>query len=145
MTQIDFYVLKKNGAAAQLNFTCRLVEKAYKNGHKILIHTTDEKQAGTIDDLLWTWRETSFIPHEIATLSSTDDCPVTINYQPEPPSDQGDVLVNLTNEVPSFFSRFNRVTEIVDSSEQCRQSARNRYRFYQKQGYCPQSHDIKAA
>ena len=142
MTRIDFYVLKDARPNARLGFVCRLVEKIYKQGLEILIHADDERQSALLDDLLWTWRQGSFIPHERLQASKPPATPVMISHDPalEAPSHQ--VLINLASEVPMFFSQFERVAEVVDPDEQTRQSARQRYRFYQDRGYPLDSHDI---
>ena len=142
MTRVDFYVLNNNKANARLEFVCRLAEKVYQQGHRILLHTDDAKQSGIINDLLWTWRQGSFIPHEVQTNETTPDSPIVINHQPELKTDLQDVLINMASVVPLFFSQFDRVTEVVDQNEQTRQSARQRYRFYQDRGYPLESHDI---
>ena len=142
MTRINFYVLKNQRANARLDFICRLTEKVYKQGHRILLHTDDDRQASIINDLLWTWQQGSFIPHEIQTDEKTPDCPIVISHQNDLKTDLQDVLINVASEVPLFFSQFERVTEIVDQDEQTRQSARQRYRFYQDRGYSLESHDI---
>ena len=142
MTRIDFYVLNDARANARLEFVCRLTEKIYSRGHRILLHTSDVKQAGIIDDLLWTWRQNSFIPHEIQDSDSTPDCPIVISHQQDLSTELHDVMINMASDVPLFFSQFERVTEIVDQNEQTRQSARQRYRFYQDRGYPLTSHEI---
>ena len=142
MTRINFYVLKNQRANARLDFICRLTEKVYKQGHRILLHTDDGRQAGIINDLLWTWQQGSFIPHEIQSDATTPDSPIVINHQADLETDMQGVLINMASEVPLFFSQFERVTEIVDQDEQTRQSARQRYRFYQDRGYPLESHDI---
>lgn len=143
MTRIDFYVLNDHKANSRLDFVCRLAEKVYREGHRILLHTEDVTQAGIINDLLWTWRQGSFIPHEIQTTESTPDCPIVINHKQDLKTDIQDVLINMASEVPLFFSQFDRVTEIIDQNEQTRQSGRQRYRFYQDRGYPLKSHDIQ--
>lgn len=95
-----------------------------------------------IDDLLWTWKQGSFIPHEIHTDQSPPDCPIVISHNTDLKTDMQDVLINMANEIPLFFSQFDRVTEIVDQDEENRQSARKRYRFYQDRGYPLESHEI---
>ena len=143
MTQIDFYILKSPQGNNRLAFACRLVEKVYKQGYGILIHTEDSRQSEEMDDLLWTWRQGSFIPHEVLDRSDQITAPIVINHQPDVDIPINQVLINLASEVPKFFSHFERVTEIVDHDEKTRQSARQRYRFYQDRGYPLASHDIQ--
>lgn len=141
MTQVDFYVLEKNTPQAHTDFICRLTMKIYKQGHQILLHTEDAIQSGIIDDLLWTWRQNSFIPHELMT-DQPSDCPVLINHNSETATPINDVLINTASKAPLFFSQFKRVAEIVNGDETARQAARQRYRFYQERGYPLKSHDI---
>lgn len=66
---------------------------------------------------------------------------VAIGYQHEPTGSR-DVLINFSEEVPHFFSRFRRTLEIVGASESQRQSSRTRYRFYQSRGYPLRHHNL---
>lgn len=130
MTRIDFYQI--DGDEAPLMFTCRLIEKIYRRGHRIYVHTDDVEQARELDDLLWTYRADRFIPH--ALKGEDEDVPIHIGHDPDP-ADHRDVLVNLSDEVPDFFSRFDRVAEVVPLDENSRQSARANYQFYKDRGY----------
>ncbi len=142
MTRVDFYVLSNNKANGRKLFACRLLEKIYKQGHNILLHVADEKQASSMDDLLWTWKQGSFIPHERHTADKPPQSPILINHQAETKTEMQDVLINLASEIPLFFSQFERVAEIIDPSDQGRQSGRQRYRFYQERGYPLETHEI---
>ena len=54
------------------------------------------------------------------------------------------LLINLSHQVPEFFSRFERVTEIVVQSPAVTESTRNNYRFYRDRGYPLESHDLRS-
>jgi DNA polymerase-3 subunit chi len=54
------------------------------------------------------------------------------------------ILLNLDHDLPGFFSRFERVLEIVGADPGDRQAARERYRFYQQRGYELHKHDLGA-
>jgi DNA polymerase-3 subunit chi len=137
MTSIDFYLLSDSGADAVDRIACRLTEKAYRLGHRIFLFTGDREKAEQLDQLLWTFSQGSFVPHEIAG----SDAPVCIGYQ-EPPEDFADVLVNLAGEIPGFFSRFDRVAEVVGATEEAKQGGRERYRFYRNRGYTLDTHEL---
>ncbi len=109
-------------------------------GHYIYVHTADARQSQLIDDLLWTFKDGSFIPHR-QLRSEDDQAQVMIGHDAEPPL-EFDVLVNLAPQVPLFFSRFQRVAEIVGDDEQQKQQARERFRFYRDRGYPLNTHDI---
>ena len=55
------------------------------------------------------------------------------------------VLINLRAEWPPFFSRFQRLVEIVSLDEEDCGSARGRFRFYRDRGYAIQTHDLSAS
>jgi DNA polymerase-3 subunit chi len=56
--------------------------------------------------------------------------------------EEHEVMINLAHPVPSFFSRFERVLEVVPAQEEPRTLARERFRFYKERGYPLESHDI---
>ena len=140
MTQVDFYILQDATPGARSLLTCRLAEKAWKQGHRVFINTASTQQLGELDDLLWTFRAGSFIPHAVYTQSGESQ-PVELGHDVEP-SGHSDVLVNLCGEVPPYFSRFERVAELVGADEQERAAARERYRYYQDRGYNLKSHKL---
>jgi len=141
MTRVDFYLLKDTGESARVLFTCRLTEKAVQQGHQVCINTESAMQLQQLDDLLWTFRAGSFLPHAVDDGKGHDAAPVLLAHGREP-TDSHDVLVNLSTDVPPFFSRFNRVAELVGSDEKQRAEARNRYRFYKDRGYTLTTHEI---
>ena len=140
MTQVDFYILGDEAPQARPLLTCRLTEKAWKQGHRIYINTDSSQQLRDLDDLLWTFRAGSFIPHAVYT-GVDDGQPVELGHATEP-AGHNDVLVNLSNEVPAFFSRFDRVVELVGANEDERVAARERYRYYQDRGYTLHTHKL---
>jgi DNA polymerase III subunit chi len=141
MTRVDFYILQDSRPEAYPQLACRLTEKAYKKGHRVYIHTTSPAQVQQLDDLLWTFRAGSFLPHTVAQDKPVDNQPILLGLDAAPQG-MDDVLVNLASEVPAFFSRFNRVAELVGGNEEERSSARERYRFYQERGYTLKTHKL---
>jgi DNA polymerase-3 subunit chi len=141
MTQVDFYILKDSQPQARPMFTCRLTEKAYKQGCHVYIHTDSPDQLKQLDDLLWTFRAGSFLPHAIYAEGKATGQPILLGQNIEPEGNN-DVLVNLSGEVPSFFSRFSRVVEPVAADDNARAAARERYRYYQDRGYTLNTHKL---
>lgn len=64
--RVDFYVLAGPKPAARLRFACRLAEKAYRLDHRVHLQTGSAAEAEQLDELLWTFRQGSFVPHELA-------------------------------------------------------------------------------
>ena len=142
MTQIDFYVLSEGTRGNRYTLACRLSEKIYHQGRRILIHTGSDEETRHLDRLLWTFRQGSFIPHGIANSCDAAATPVLITHQAEA-GDEKDVLINLNREVPNFFSRFERVAEIIDQEPPVVTAGRERFRFYRDRGYTLNKHDIR--
>ena len=94
-----------------------------------------------MDRLLWTFRQGSFVPHGTLGNCDTTVTPVIIGHRDES-GDEHDVLINLGLEVPGFFSRFERVAEIIDKEPQVVTAGRERFRFYRDRGYPLSKHDI---
>ncbi len=141
MTRISFYLLQDTQPQARLLTACRLAEKVYQTGNQLYVHALDEPQTQQIDQLLWTFRQGSFIPHERAEQDD-EVSPILIGHTAQPPRRINDVLLNLAAEVPVFFSRFARVLEVVDAQGEAREQARVRFRFYRDRGYELETHEL---
>lgn len=143
MTRIDFYLLKDDGPRAKAHFACRLVNKAFLRGHEVYFLAPDAREAGSLDQLLWTFHPGSFVPHGLADQAAGDPpAPVLIGHG-EPPEHCHDLLVSLGGgEVPPFFSRFQRLAEVVGPDPEDRRQARERYRFYRDRGYDLKIHEL---
>ncbi len=141
MTQIDFYILSEQSPHNRDMLSCRLAEKVYKLGNRLYIHTDSHSEACRVDDLLWTYRDGSFLPHEIYREGQASESPVVIGHHEEPDA-EADVLINLAPAVPLFFSRFERVAEIIAPQAGEKRGGRERYRFYRERGYALKTHNL---
>lgn len=142
MSRVDFYVLPGSGETARQRFACRLAEKAYRLDNRVHVQVHDAQSAHQLDDQLWTFRDGSFVPHEIVhSDASPAESPVTIGHGPLPGS-QCDLLINLTEEVPADLTPFPRVAEIVTSDDESRQRSRQRYSRYRELGHELESHKL---
>ncbi len=141
MTRIGFYVLSEAQPLARLHFACRLVAISYGEGLRTFINAPDPATCTRMDELLWTYRDQSFVPHEICSNGTGGDSPVVIGHDTEPSGDFR-FLLNLADEVPHFFSRFERAAEVVDASPKTRELGRHRFRFYRDRGYPIETHNI---
>jgi len=143
MTRVDFYILEGSGARVRPLFACRLVEKAFAQGHHVYINTESADQLHQLDDLLWSFSQGSFLPHAIYDQAESKQAPILLGHATEP-QECNDVLVNLSREVPAFFSRFDRLAELVDGDAAQRAAARERFRFYKDRGYTLKTHTLRA-
>ena len=142
MAKVDFYILSAAGELARQKFACRLAEQAYKLDNKVHIHVSAPESASRIDDLLWTFRDGSFVPHElIGSSTTTPKSPVTIGCDYFPPGDF-DLLINLGDVIPGEASAFPRVAEVVTSDEECKSLSRQRFVDYRDQGHTLDTHNL---
>ena len=145
-TRVSFYVLSDAETGTRLGYACRLAEKAYKLQNRIHAHAADNSMARSLDELLWTFRQGSFVPHELlAPGNKAPMAPITIGSADaaapvEPPA--ADLLINLATEVPAFYQQFPRIAEIIDGSPDGREAGRARLRFYRAQGLEPETHEV---
>ena len=141
MPRIDFYVLpdrKDNGRAL---LACRLTDKAYNLGHTVYLLTASEAQAAALDDLLWTFRQDSFVPHERYPLAGEEISPVLVGAV-LPTDANARVLINFTDALPEGFERFERVVELVDQNPDVLARSRERFRQYRERGCAPETHKL---
>jgi len=138
--RVDFYVLSSSGASGRLHFACRLAEKAYGELDTIYAHTESTAMADRLDEMLWTFRQGSFVPHEIVS-EAEPRAPVCIGT-PDRARNSGQLLINLTGEVPAFAEQFTRIAEIVDADKNNRAASRQRFKRYREMGIEPVTHNI---
>jgi DNA polymerase-3 subunit chi len=139
VTRVDFYLLAAREERARRVFACRLARKAFLLGHRVHIHTPDDEATRELDALLWTFEGSSFLPH--GTDVNDPDTPITV-HACATPEDHCGVLINLAASIPEYFGRFERIADVVGSSEAERATGRERYRFFKERGYPLQHHEI---
>ncbi len=135
MTRIDFYLLPEGSGGAVLT-VCRLCDKASAAGHRVYVRAPEAGLAGEVDGALWSFRQGGFIAHETYRGEAIEDPqpPVLIGAA-EPPETHRAVMLNLGDDVPGWFSSFERVLEVVPEDAQARARSRERYKFYKDRGY----------
>jgi len=140
MTQIDFYTHVED----RLKTACRLTGKAFGMGLRVMVYCPDTETLERVDRMLWTTPPIGFVPHCTPADPLAATTPVIIAADAAaPPHDE--VLLNLRAEWPPFFSRFQRLVEIVSREENDRERGRKRYRFYRDRGYEIRIHDLSKA
>lgn len=140
MLQVNFYILPDADESARLLFVCRLIDKIYHQGHGIYVQAQAQTQAQALDDLLWRFKPESFLPHALATEQSSS--PIEIGYTTILPAAK-EVLINLTLDIPSFHTQFQRLVEVLNQEPTILQTGRKHYKDYQQQGYQLALHDLR--
>jgi len=130
MTQVDFYT----GVNDKLHTVCNLSQKAVQNGLRVLVHTPHQSILEALDELLWTYPATSFLPHCRNNAENSSRMPIILSHQDEI-FPHHEVLISLHSTCLPFFSRFKRVIEIVSQDTEDARLGRVRFCFYRDHGY----------
>ena len=139
--KIDFYILNDEQMQADWLFACKLIEKAYEMGHQVYVLCDDVTQAHAFDELLWTFKPESFIPHHIQGEGPKPPPPIQIGFSNDSPSSR-DILINLSRFIPNYFKSFNRICEIVGTQEDMKMIKREHYKFYQGHQFKIDTHKL---
>jgi DNA polymerase-3 subunit chi len=140
--RIDFYVSQDSGADVRLRLACRLAEKACLAQQKVVVLFEDSETLKRFDELLWTFADGSFVPHDrVDSGGEPCEAPVALTTGPLPAAHH-DVLMNLSGGVPAFFDQFTRVAEFLDARPEVRAAGRERFKTYRGKSIEPQTHNI---
>lgn len=137
MTKVDFYT----GSSDKLRTACQLTQKAMQNGVRVVLGMPDQSTCESMDKLLWQYSVTSFIPHGRCTDETAEQMPVLL-AQDEEKFPHHELLISLYHDTPNYFSRFERVIEIISLDEEDSARGRARYKFYRDRGYALRHIDL---
>jgi len=142
--RVDFYILEEASPTARLRLGCKLAEKAYLSGQRALVRLGDPDELRSFDELLWTFMDGSFVPHDVLGSSTrAEDVPVLLSVGGVP-AGMFDIIINLAAEIPDCLAQTRRVAEIVDGDAARRRAGRTRFKAYRDRGAQPASHNIRA-
>ena len=130
MTRIDFYFNVANKPALMHD----LVQAALAKRRQVTITVADETAANDASAALWQQKSESFLPNVHANHALAAQTPIVVHWQNQPVV-QDELLINLSDSQPSFFSQFTQLIELVGNDEQDKLAARTRYKFYRDRGY----------
>jgi DNA polymerase-3 subunit chi len=144
MTRVDFYILPEGANDGAVPMACKLCDKAAAAGKRVYVHAPEAVTVEELDSVLWSFRQGGFIAHERYLGRPLEEpLPAVAIGSGEPPETHHEVLINLGLEVPVFFSRFERVLELVAGDAAQRARSRERYKFYRDRGYPLETHDLR--
>ena len=141
MTQIDFHV----NAPGKLAYACRLARKGFASGSRMVFYAGDPALLERFDRELWTFSPLAFIPHCHARDALANVTPILLAGPADADAcPHHEVLVNLDRQQPEFFSRFDRMIEVVEADDADLDAGRARWKFYKDRGYRLSRHDLAA-
>lgn len=136
MTSVDFYLVPDGGNTVLA--ACGLCEAVASGGKRLYVRVGDPALADEVDGALWTFRQGGFIPHErlgSGPAAVEEPLPAVLIGAGEPPESHRSVLVNLCDDVPAWFSSFDRTIELVPTDAPGKVRSRERFRWYKDRGY----------
>ena len=141
--RVDFYVLETASASARLKLACKLAEKAYLSAQTALVWHTDVEELKAFDEMLWTFMDGSFVPHDMLNAPSpVTETPVLLSPGVAP-AGCFDILINLAPDVPACLSQTRRVADVIDGEDSRRRAGRVRFKAYRDLGLQPATHNIR--
>ena len=132
MTDIGFYHLLHTPLEAALP---RLLGKALERGMRAVVMAGSAERVKTLDGVLWTFDQGSFLPHGTAREGRPEAQPVYLTAAEENPN--GASLLVLTDGVePGFIGDFERCLDLFDGNdEQAVADARARWKRFKTAGH----------
>ncbi len=141
--QVDFYVLKSSDEQSRLRTVCRLADKVQRLGHKIHVLTVDASQSKKLDDLMWTFSQSSFLPHAIFSDTDKHQDQQAVLIHHEKMNQPSEILINLQAN-PVAGDDYLRLVEIVNQDTSIRAAGRDKYRAYKDRSYNIKTHNLAA-
>jgi DNA polymerase-3 subunit chi len=144
--RVDFYVLKSSAPRPRWTFACRLTEKAYLRDLTVAVLCDTAADSGALDELLWTFNDRSFVPHEVCRPGASGAAPAPVQLTPDLETvATADLLINLSGHLPPRLERFARVAEIIDADDERRARGRERFKAYRDLKLPVETHQLDEA
>lgn len=137
MTHIQFLHDAPDRVAAAAEW----LRDAWQNRRPVLVYVPERQTAEQLDRLLWSQPATGFLPHCGAESSLAAETPIVLASDLDNLPHDG-CLLNLADELPPGFSRFEELVEIVSTADAVRLPARERFKFYRERGYAIEARSI---
>lgn len=144
MARIDFH----SNVSDKLEYACRLTRKiwsATQEGQPVrnIVIVGDKADLKKLDDLLWTFSHTDFLPHCYIDDEGAAETPIVLTDSFDSPAlelvPHADVMVHpgmhMPQDVPALVARFPRIVEVVTVNEAERLAGRERFKAYRALGH----------
>lgn len=131
MAEVWFYHLERSPLERVLP---DLLEKTLGKGWKALVRTVSQDRAEGLDQMLWTYKDDSFLPHGLASEPLADRQPVLITTGEDNPN-AAQALFLLDGAEPGSLAAYERCIILFDGRDQAQLSgARGRWKTLKADG-----------
>ena len=140
MTKVNFYLLKQNTEAARVALCCKLAEQQLRSGQRVCVQTASTESAQAIDQLLWSFKPESFVPHALVSESAAATAPVVVGA--------GDIpagitcVLNLADTPVSASVSLTAIAEFILNDDAAKAQSRLRWNHYKQLGFELQLHQL---
>lgn len=144
MARIDFH----SNVSDKLEYACRLTRKIWSatpEGEPVrnIVIVGEKVDLKKLDDLLWTFSSTDFLPHCYIEDEGAAETPIVLTDNFASPSlstiPHADVMIHLGMRMPqdvsALVARFPRIVEVVTVNEVERLAGRERFKAYRDLGH----------
>ncbi|MGD1956920.1 MAG: DNA polymerase III subunit chi [Sphingomonadales bacterium] len=114
MAQVSFYHLERQGVEAALP---KLLEKVLAAELKVVVFLDDQALLKTLDDALWTYNPSSFLPHGTEETPHPDLQPVYLTTARDVPNEAQVVVLINAAKAPDLEA-FERCLYMFDGREE---------------------------
>ena len=115
---------------------CEIAERTYVQGDKLQIIAADQQQAARLDDLLWTFKPDSFVPHRFSRDEKdevTSPVVITIGEEKIPGFE---FLLMLNYCAVEIVAQFSQVIHlVVVDSQECLEASRHYWAQLKEAGF----------
>lgn len=127
MTEIRFYHLQRKSLDQALP---EILQKAFATGQRIVVRADTDAEAERLNDLLWTFRPDSFLPHGTKKDGHAESQPIWITAKDENPNG-ADILILTNNQESSHATDYKLCCELFNgNNEDAVSKARARWKTY---------------
>lgn len=132
MTEISFYHLLHQPLT---NALPKLLEKVAGAGMKAVIKVSSEERMAELDEVLWTFKPDSFLPHDDMKSNHPDQQTIYLTTGDENPAG-ATVLVLVDSMESDQIHAYDRCLEMFDGrNETATAAARTRWKAYKDTGH----------
>lgn len=138
MTRIQFL----HGVPDRFAAAAEWLRMAWRDCGKVTVYFAETGQIDRFDRMLWAQPAIGFLPHCRQNSPVVGETPILLAGQDLEQPIHDRCLLNLSDQLPPGFARFQEVVEIISIEDTVRLPARERFRHYRECGYAIHTRDV---
>ncbi|GGE46819.1 DNA polymerase III subunit chi [Agaricicola taiwanensis] len=132
MTEVFFYHLQRQPLERALPL---LLSKCLERGWRVVVQAATDERIAALDDVLWTYRDDSFLPHGTARDGDPTDQPIFLTTGAENPNGAA-VRALVEGAHPEAVDGYERVLILFDGADdEALATARAQWKILKEAGH----------